>query len=461
MSDTTNDDLILGSLIGVGTTAERWQRALSELELPHLVGAHQTIYAMGADYYRVTAAPIDHPRFMDILRASNVDPAHAFTLETEFSRHWWNDVPEAHYRWALNAIKAVRRDEHFMAGLIQSVKAMTEGVAGVRGYDLGRQLLSEHLADIDRNFTPRNPSGDIRADAALVLAEYDAATQTAGLTEGMVRTGFPEVDSLITGLRPGENLLVAAYSGEGKTTIMQQMVWHAAVVQRKNVLVLTNENARQQYRLRIYNRHSHHLPGGGIEGGLRYNDIKNGSLSGADALVWQRVVNDLGSRPEYGHIEIEQMPTGASMEWVVQTADRYARERKVDLLVLDYIGRMGPIAKRPSRREELNDSITLWKSALVGFDHGAGVPGVTGYQISREKRDQASMTGYYGLNCLAETSEAERNADVVVTSLKLDDVERVIKIQMPKNRDGALLEPTDIIADWATTYIASPLFVPS
>lgn len=446
MASVEYDDLIIGGMLA--GDQDRWRRALHECQPAHFVGTHRLLYEMAVRYYRATGFPIDYARFSDL--AAEVDPALRITLDAEFARLWWLEVPEAHYRWAIKSIKDKRRDEHLVAGLMQSMRVMTEGLGGEQGYDAARQTLSSALAEIDRHFAPASPYGNIREDAGLVWAAYEQAIETAGVTPEGVLTGLPEIDSRIVNLRRGENMLVAAYSGEGKTTTIQNIAWHAAVEQRRNVLVLTNENQYDAYRARIYNRHSHRL----VAGGLSYNDIRTGTLSPEQAQLWWQVCNDFGTG-DYGRLEIVQMPTGASMEWVTATLERYADEMDVDLVVLDYIGRMGAMVKRPTRREELNDSINLWASALVGYDHGRGVPGITGYQVGREHWRTAQATGYYDLSCLAETSEAERNAAVVVAILRRADVEREATVQLLKNRDGATLEPTPIRTDFATTLVTS------
>lgn len=451
---TQLDDLILGGLIG--GTEDRWKRARSEVAPQHLVGAHATLYEFGLRYYVMTGWPIDWPRFQDILDASHVPPDRRMLLEQEFTRHWGVDVNEGHFRYALKEIRGVRRDEAMVRSLSESLRVMMgQGREGKIGYEDARSLLAEGLTEIDRWFSPDSPEGDIRQDTDDVWLDYERAKTTGGMDVRMVRTGIQEIDQKIIGLRPGENMLVAGYSSHGKTTVLQNIVHNAVVVQRKNVLVLSNENQYAQYRARIYNRHTHHAPGQvGVQGGLRMNDLKTGSLTAEQEMVWRRVVEDFGTG-DYGKLVVVQMPMNASVEWASNAMERWGEEMPLDLAVLDYIGRCGAITKRPARRDELNDSINHWKNALVGFRRGWGVPGITGYQTSRESMQKALASGYYDLSCLAETSEAERNADVVATVLKAEDVEGELTLQLPKNRDGATLEPTPLVADFASTLITS------
>lgn len=447
MASIQYDDLIIGGLLG--DAGDRWKRVVHDCQPEHFVGAHRQLFELGVRFFRATGFPLDYTSFTDMAR--QLDPAVRITLDAEFSRLWHTEVPEAHFRWAIQAIVDTRRDERFVGGLMEAMRTMTEGLGGEQGFEAARAKLAEALGDIDRNFADAPPYGNIRDDADQVWADYLEATQTKGVTTKTVLTGLAEVDDRIIGMRPGENMLVAAYSGEGKTTTIQNMAWNACTQQAKNVLVLTNENQYEQYRARVYNRHAHVL----TQGGLRYNDIRTGSLSEAEAAVWQAACRDFGSNPAYGRLEIVQMPTNASMHWVVGQLDRYADEMDTDLVVLDYIGRLGAMTPRPTRRDEMNDNLNLWKSALVGFDHGAGVAGVTGYQTSRTTWEQAKLLGYYGLNCLAETAEAERNADVVISLLRMEGVEREALLQLLKNRDGSPLEPTPMVTDFATTLVTS------
>lgn len=454
MADASYDDLILGACIG-SNEIERYQRAVHEAHPEFFIpGPHRELFELIARYYRITNYPLAYDQFQAMLQSAGIDAARAMLLDQEFRRLWVLEVPEPHFRFALKEIRLKRRDEKLGATLADSLRAMYEGVRGEQGYDVSRKVLTAGLSEIDRHFQPTNPEGDIRLDGAAMLEEYALAQQTGGFTERMVRTALTEVDSRITGLRPGENMLVAAYSSHGKTTVIQNVAWSAAVQEHKNVLVFTNENLYGQYRARIYSRHTHWQPGAvGAVGGLRYNDIKTGSLSGQDEIIWRRTIDDFARNPAYGKLVVVQMPMGGSMQWVSGQLDRWHDEMDVGLVCLDYVGRMGPITPRPQRREELNDTLVMWKNSLVSFGNGEGVPGITGYQTSRQSMIEALSRGYYTLDCLAETSEAERNADIVLSLLFQEDVERELRIQLLKNRDGALLEPTSIVADFATSLI--------
>lgn len=448
MADTRYDDNILGGAIG-HPDPERWRHILHECNSGLFVGSYADLYDLGARFFRATGHPIDYAAFSDMAR--QLAPELRITLDAEFVRLWHTEVSEAHFRWAVKAIRDQRRDERLVTGLMEAMRVMTEGVGGQQGYDAARKTLTAALGEIDRNFSPTPPFGNIRDDSADVWADYLAAIETQGLVEEGVQTGLPEIDQRIIQMRRGENMLVAAYSGEGKTTTIQNIAWHVAVAQGKTVLVLTNENQYEQYRARVYNRHAHLFRPGGIP----HNDIRTGSLDPATAQLWQQAVHDFGTNPAYGRLEIVQMPTGASMTWVVNQLDRYSQEMDVDLVVLDYIGRLGAMTARPTRRDETNDNLTLWKSALVGYDNGRGVPGITGYQVSRQWWEEAQRTLRYSLLCLAETSEAERNADLVVSQLRTPGVDNELLTQVLKNRDGATLEPTPLRADFATTLITS------
>lgn len=454
MADPTYDDLILARLIG-NPDPEAYARALHEVQPTFfLVGSHRQLYEILSRYFRATGYPIDYTVFRSMLDNSNIEPAMKMLLDSEFARLWHSEVPEAHFRWALREIRTKRRDERFGAAIADALRAMYEGHKGEVGYEVGRKLLTEGLAEIDRHFQPSNPEGDIRLDGTAMIQAYEEAVATEGITERMIRTAIPELDSRITGLRPGENMLVAAYSSHGKTTLIQNIAWSVCVQEAKNVVVFTNENLYDQYRDRIYSRHTHHLPGEvGTPDGLHYQDIKTGKLSGADEQTWRRVVNDFANNPAYGKLIVSQMPFGGNMEWVNTQLARYHEEFDVGLVVLDYVGRMGAITPRERRRDEHNDTLNAWKNSLVSFGNGIGVPGITGWQISREKWVEATDRGYYMLDCLGETSEAERNADIVATLLRQPEVEQELTAQLVKNRDGELMEPTALTARFATTLI--------
>ena len=71
-------------------------------------------------------------------------------FDAEFARLWHLEVPEAHFRWAIKSIVDTRRDERFLAGLMEAMRTMTEGLGGEQGFEAARSKLTAALGEIDR-----------------------------------------------------------------------------------------------------------------------------------------------------------------------------------------------------------------------------------------------------------------------------------------------------------------------
>ncbi len=442
------------------------RRDLLDLALRHLTPEHfpdlvlRNTFLMLERYAEVTGAILTRDALADQLGAARADAGKsALYLET-YDLLAATAADEASFRWSLTQIRELAADRATGEALTQAMEILTRGAEGesgepLKGHADARVHVLRRFAEIDRDLSMQeSPEGDMRVEGDEILADYAAreAANRHGRHLG-VDFGIPALDGKISGLQPGELVLAAGYTSEGKTSLIVQLAWHAAVVQGRNVVVLTTETVRNQVRRRIVARHSCQ-EAFGIPGGLNSRDIKNGTLDSTEKLYLHEVVRDFAHNPGYGRCYIVQVPRGATVGFVESKLVRVARMFPVDLAVMDYLALLKPERRRNTLREELGSILTEAKQVATTFNDGAGVPLVSPWQVSRTARQEAERLGYYTSSALSETAEASNSADIIVSLLApLDNDSRIatVKMQVMKNRDGERANAIEVGVDYATS----------
>ena len=261
-----------------------------------------------------------------------------------------------------------------------------------------------------------------------------------------MKTGFNELDNSINGLYPGDLILLAAYTSQGKSKMATEIGYNAAYRQGKNVIFLVNEITRAQLQRNIVVRHSWSAQvqqAAGSERGLRITDVKFARLSNQEEDVLNHTLRDMKSS-NYGVFYAATLPSRVGMEYVRDQLESCASSFKPDLLVIDYLGLMKG-SRRTTSREELDDLLVNAKRTAVDYN----IPLVSPWQTSRVAKDEMERNGYYSITSLADSSQAEKSSDVVM-ALIYDPDENKLKCQILKNRDGDADVTFDLTADFAT-----------
>lgn len=434
---------------------DRLLHTLTVLEPEHFRNAEaRNLFNMLVRYWDLGAGILPRSTLSDLLNRSNsADASKVLLYEQLYDECAANTVEDHEFRYAIEAIKDLRSKQMTGEAITASMEILERGLEIDReefqGHRDARDYLYGELAKIDRLGNRESaPEGDMRDDADEVMAEY--ASRKEGTDTGIM-TGIPQIDNNTNGLQPSELVLVCAYTGQGKTQGVTQISWDACVQQGLNVFFATTETTRAQVRRRVISRHSR-LPQFGIPEGLNSFDIKNGTLSPAMEQKFNEVVTDLSTNPNYGRLYISQIPRGGSLGAVEARLNRQNSMWNVDLVVIDYLALLQPRRSRQSEREELNDVLKSAKVLAATFDGGRGVPVVSPWQMSRAAYTDALRTGEYSLASLADTAEAERSADLLISLLRHPDARHEARGQILKNRDGDTPPSFLMEIDYRTSY---------
>ena len=435
--------------------ADRMHYLARTILVEHFPPELQQFYKLLLAYFTL-AGGIPKPKdWRAMLMRNGIEPAVREGLEGQYKKLYQAEAQEDHsWRFALGAMKTDRQTQLFIEAQTETMKILTEGVTdriGEKkfGYHEAFRFLAQKLGEIDRlsATNEETPEGNVLDEVDEVWKDYEER-KTSDLHVG-IRTGLSTLDDLTFGAQRGEFWLMAAYAGHGKSQTLTN-IGYQAVIEKHNVVYITLETLRDQVRRRFITRHSNNEKFDVAEG-LYYNDLKSGSLTPDGEALLKRVLVDL-KEEDYGRFEIVWMPRGSNVHQIKMKLDILESIFPIDLVVVDYAGLMGPGRRVERRQEGLVEILQGLKGLATGHSRGKGVPLISAYQTSRQKLDDARSSGGYTLDSLAETAEAERSADLVLTLLRQHDEDRELRAQVLKYRDGQTAE-FYLDADFARSLI--------
>ncbi len=432
-------------------------KALSRLSEKHFVEeTHKGFFRVLERYYHGTSQVIPEHYLDDVIS----DPSKRLLYSETYRSFESREVTDAEFIWSVEQLIEQAAHRATLAALTEAMVITRQGKLlpngdTLRGAQDAREFLNSELATIDKDLVRQaSPEGDLRREEDSILDEYAERKRAhrEGRTEG-IRFGIPELDTKVGGMQPGELILVAGYSSDGKTSLAVQAAWSACVEQGKNVLFLTTETLRPQVARKIIARHSKRDMFN-IPDGLNTKDLKAGTLTEEQEFQYAAVVQEFAQNPAYGHLYVAQVPRGASISSIEQTMYRVQRQFNIDLVVMDYLALLRPDAKKPNTREELASIMKEAKQVATTFNDGAGVPFLSPWQVSRMAKESADAHGLYTSASLSETAEATNSADVIVSLLApADNTDRKteVTLQVLKNRDGETANGIIVEVDYATS----------
>jgi replicative DNA helicase len=432
---------------------------MSQLTDVHFPDAqYRTLFLLVERYVESYHGVLSRQQLDDILSNQKVDAGKVSLYLEMYDTLSKLEVSDDEYRWSIDQLKELAAQRQTAEAITQGMEILNRGIKNDKGEDqIGHQSARLHVlekfADIDRELAKQDsPEGDMREEADEIWDEINNPKSVSG-----VNFGIPSLDAVVNGNQNGELNLVGGYTNSGKSMLVSgQLSWSAAIEQGKNVVILTTETLRPQVRRRILCRHSRH-PMFGLAKGINSKTLHKGRdfLPPEQLRVLPDIIDDMKNNPNYGKLVIVQVPRNATITSCENRVLRYQREFNVDLVVIDSINLLRADRRYPSRREELASMLIEGKQFATTFNNGEGVPVVSPWQIGRDAWKSAQEKGFYDTSGLSETHEASTSADHIITILEpLNEVSRevVMRVQVPKSRDGEKANAMDINVDYATAY---------
>ena len=137
--------------------------------------------------------------------------------------------------------------------------------------------------------------------------------------------GFDSLNRITLGYKPGDLIILGAQTGHGKTAFALHTAKAVAVDQGVNMLYLNTEMSRQQIALRW----------GSILSSIEHDRIRIGDISENELSMILNGYSRLRSSGFYSYPCPNLTP-----EKTISIARKFKTQKKISLMIIDYIGRM-------------------------------------------------------------------------------------------------------------------------
>lgn len=275
------------------------------------------------------------------------------------------------------------------------------------------------------DITMRKGGEELQAIQPVLISTFERIEQLVknhGRIEG-VPTGYKELDDLLTGLHPGELVLIAGRPAMGKTSIGMNFIENAAIRAGKKAAVFSLEMPAEQLAMRMLC----------TEARVDMQRVRRGQINDEEwGLLADALVN-IGP----ASIHIDATP-GITVPEVRSKARRLQLEHGLDLIMIDYLSLMTATGRFGSRQEE----VSMISRSLKGMAMELGVPVIALQQLSRAPAGRSNHRPL--LSDIRESGAIEQDADVVMFIHREDyyDPEtpekNIAELIIAKQRNGSL-----------------------
>lgn len=245
-----------------------------------------------------------------------------------------------------------------------------------------------------------SPLGEILHEA---VADFERLADPNAEQELSVKTGLRDLDDCLSGLRPGQLIVLAAGPGTGKTSLAANIMVHAAIKQAKNVLFFSLEMTKTEVAGRIVS----------FVANIDAQKLRTGNLNGKDFNDIYEAAEELQAASLF--IDDRSMVTPydvlAQARKLNHTLHLKKPGDKIDLVVVDYIQIMKPGGHAESRALE----VAQITGGLKAIAKEMKVPVLALSQLNRDRAKRAGTDSKRPqLSDLKDSGAIEADADVVL-----------------------------------------------
>ena len=207
-------------------------------------------------------------------------------------------------------------------------------------------------------------------------------------------TGFTELDTMTSGLQPSDLIIVAARPSMGKTSLCLTLAQNAAIQAGAVVGIFSLEMSKESLVMRMLCS----------EGRVDAHRFRSGYLSRDE---WARLAGALGALAET-KIFIDDTPGISVLEMRAKARRLAAEQKKLDLIIVDYLQLMSGSSRRSESRQQ---EVSQISRELKGLAKELNVPLIALSQLSRAPESRTDHRPQ--LADLRESGAIEQDADVV------------------------------------------------
>lgn len=238
-----------------------------------------------------------------------------------------------------------------------------------------------------------------------------------------IRTGYRDLDNITAGLQRSDLIILAARPAMGKTTLVTNLAYNVATIEKKPVLFFSLEMSKEQLIDRMLADAS----------GVDSWNIRTGNLSDDDFAKLSEAMGEMSEAP----IFIDDTP-GLSVLEMRTKARRAAHENPLGLIVVDYLQLMQATGNHNGNRVQEVSEISRGLKLIA---RELNVPLIALSQLSRSVESRTPPIPQ--LADLRESGSIEQDADLVAFIYRPGyyepdnpDVQNITDLIIAKHRNG-------------------------
>lgn len=280
----------------------------------------------------------------------------------------------------------------------------------------------------------------------------------------------PQVDELLRGVMKGRVAFIGGAPGHGKSTFMTNMMYRNAVDRKLNIVYVTLEQSKEDFRLWLTCRHSLNSKWANrfqpvSRTRMEFTDLRDDELAYFADIIAPDLLLTKGRESQhcqdYGRITVLQVSDFPNMDPATIRERIREADPDVDVVFIDYIQVLKnfPI-KGFTGNELINHYIQQFRTGIAEDFFGRKVALVIGSQINREGQKQSKNNpdreeGLYDLYHFAEANEVERGAWYAMMLYTSDAMAEIgdLQIQILKYRTGRAPSNTPILTKFTPEYM--------
>ncbi|MDO8686728.1 MAG: replicative DNA helicase [Candidatus Berkelbacteria bacterium] len=233
-----------------------------------------------------------------------------------------------------------------------------------------------------------------------------------------IKTGFTDLDNILSGLQNSNLIVLAARPGQGKTAMAVNIAQYVGIQEKQPVAIFSLEMSQEELVDRL-------LVGQADVDAWR---LKTGKLSEDDFSKLSQAMGELAEAP----IFIDDTP-GITVSEMRTKARRLQLEQNIRLIVVDYLQLADPGRRYDNRVQE----VSIVSQSLKNLARELKIPVLALSQLSRAVEHRGEKKPQ--LADLRESGAIEQDADVVLFLYRPDDEispTMQTKLLIAKHRNG-------------------------
>jgi replicative DNA helicase len=228
------------------------------------------------------------------------------------------------------------------------------------------------------------------------IAAIEATYEARGTVNGQT-TGFPQLDEMIDGLKPGEMTVIAARPSMGKTALAINIAEHIALDTKRHVAFFTLEMSTDQIMQRLLCSRAK----------VNMASVRKGFLSDRDFPALTGTATHVANLSTFRPLEM----ISPTVTTIAARARRLNRRYPLAAIVVDYLQLCRSNSKQAKSNRERE--IAEVSAGLKNLAKELKLPVVVLAQLNRDAEKRTGAKGRPRMSDLRESGSIEQDADVI------------------------------------------------